>query len=79
MLAWQSQTRHKDTVAKGEDGKCLPQNSKHFFHFFQLDRIHETDGVVENVQLQQASKTEPKKVHKSATKQMAALLNPVIF
>ena len=53
--------RRKDTVAKGEDGKCLPQNSKHFFHFFQLDHIHEADGVVENVQLQQASKTEQKK------------------
>ena len=25
MLAWQSQTRHTDTVAKGEDGKCLSQ------------------------------------------------------
>ena len=39
------------------------KNSKHFFNFFQLDHIHETDGVVEHVQLLQASKskTEQKK------------------
>ena len=39
------------------------KNSKHFINVFQLDHIHETDGVVAKVQLLQASKnkTEQKK------------------